>query len=47
MGEIVARGVLPTVYEAFFWKFKRSGLPGNLMVSISVAACFILGQFLL
>lgn len=25
------------------WKFKRSGLPGNLMVSASVAACFILG----
>lgn len=25
------------------WKFKRSGLPGNLMVAISVAACFILG----
>jgi len=25
------------------WKFKRSGLPGNLMVATSVAACFILG----
>jgi geranylgeranylglycerol-phosphate geranylgeranyltransferase len=25
------------------WKFKRSGLPGNLMVAVSVAACFILG----
>ena len=25
------------------WKFKRSGLPGNLMVATSVASCFILG----
>ena len=25
------------------WKFKRSGLPGNLMVATSVAACFVLG----
>lgn len=25
------------------WKFKRSGLPGNLMVATSVAATFILG----
>ncbi len=25
------------------WKFKRSGLLGNLMVATSVAACFILG----
>lgn len=25
------------------WKLKRSGLPGNLLVAISVAACFILG----
>jgi len=25
------------------WKFKRSGLPGNLMVATSVGSCFILG----
>jgi len=25
------------------WKFKRSGLPGNLMVAASVGSCFILG----
>jgi len=25
------------------WKFKRSGLSGNLMVATSVAACFVLG----
>jgi geranylgeranylglycerol-phosphate geranylgeranyltransferase len=25
------------------WRFKESGLPGNLMVSVSVAATFILG----
>jgi geranylgeranylglycerol-phosphate geranylgeranyltransferase len=43
---------LPTLVFALFiwvigflynWKFKRSGLPGNLMVAISVASCFILG----
>jgi geranylgeranylglycerol-phosphate geranylgeranyltransferase len=25
------------------WKFKRSGLPGNLMVAVSVGSCFVLG----
>ena len=25
------------------WKFKRSGLPGNLMVAASVGSCFVLG----
>ncbi|MGB7874431.1 MAG: UbiA family prenyltransferase, partial [Anaerolineales bacterium] len=25
------------------WKFKRSGLPGNLLVATSVGSCFILG----
>jgi len=25
------------------WEFKRSGLPGNLMVATSVGSCFILG----